>query len=258
MMKKLMSLAVRGASLLLVGVLLAGADAFAQSDEPIPYPDDPPPTHDQGLRALPRHSQEVEDPDDLRRHVDWEDEEPPSLARLDDPNIGAGGELVGGALMVDRADASAWAPRFAWGARFNWEFGRLISDELLHEALFTDVTWIWGSIREGTERIFTEAQYHYVTVAPAFEVHLDKAKAWGFYGQVGFGVAYQLSALTHDGSQTLIAGLKPAVQYGVGFRGRPLLSVDGLTRLSVRVELTRFRRAYMDDTLIAAGLGASF
>ncbi len=248
----------RTASLLFLGILLAGADAFAQDDEPIPYPDDVPRTNAQGLRELPRHSAE-EDLGDLRHEVDWEDDEgPQSLARLDDPNLGVGGELLGGLLMMDRSHAGAPAPRFAWGARFNWEFGRLISDDLLHEALFADVTWLYGASREGTQRIFADAHHHYFTVAPAFEVHVDEAKAWGFFAQVGFGMTYQLSALQHDGSQTQIAGLKPAIQYGVGFRGRPLLSEDGLLRLAVRVELTRFRRGYLDDTLIAAGLGASF
>ena len=256
---KMNLLVTRGAFFLLLGLVFSGADAFAQDDDPIPYPDELPSPNDQGFRSLPRHSAEGDEPTYLRHDVDWEDDEPTrSLARLDDPNIGVSAELLGGVLMTDRAHAGAWEPRFAWGARFNWEFGRLIPDELLHEALFADVTWTFGASREGTERIFTDVHYHYFTVAPAWELHVDQAKNWGFFGQVGFGASYQVSELHHDGSVTHIAGLKPTLQYGLGFRGRPLLSRDGLLRLSLRVEVTRFRRAYMDDTLVAGSLGASF
>ena len=51
---------------------------------------------------------------------------------------------------------------------------------------------------------------------------------------------------------------QPVIQYGIGLRGRPLLSEDGRLRLTVRLEATRFRRAYLNDTLLLASAGLAF
>lgn len=236
-------------SSLLVALALAPPVVLAQDedDAPIPYPDEEtaPPSGDAEVHELPRHDYEVSDT---------------LYSRLDDPNTGVGAELLGGLLLLDSSRGAFAEPRFAWGARANWEFGRLLTDETLHEALFLDVAWAYGALSGGTNSVSVDSNYHYFSVAPAWELHVGGGTEYAFYGQLGGGVAYQFSGVHHDGQETTIAGLKPVLQYGIGFRGRPKLSGKGQgnLHLAFRVELTRFRRGYMDDTLVAASLGASF
>lgn len=244
---------------LLLAMLMAALPAFAQEDDdaPIPYPDEEQeaPRDDRGMRELPGWS-EPSAPD-LREEDEAEAEGEVDYARLDDPNLGIGAELVGGALLLDSSRGQLVETRFAWGVRLNWEFGRLTTDDALREALFADVTWAYGAMRDGTQRIFVDSHYHFFTVAPAYELHIGGGKDYGFYGQLGGGMAYQFSGLHHDGQETTIAGVKPVFQYGAGFRGRPRVG-EGNTRIAFRFEVTRFRRGYMDDTLIAGSVGASF
>lgn len=242
----------------LVAFALTASNARAQEDDaPIPYTDQesPPPTDDQGLRELPRHS---DSSGDLREESELEEQGDQLLYRLDDPNLGVGGSFLGGALLLDSAAARGVEARFAWGLRFTWEFGRLIPQDPFHEALFADVSWMYGAYHDGTSRIFDDANFHYFTVAPAYELHLGGGTDYGVYAQLGGGFAYQFSALHADGAESTISGVKPVLQYGVGFRARPTLLQQPNLRLALRLELTRFRRGYMDDTLAAASVGANF
>ncbi len=228
-------------------------------DAPIPYSDEEevdegPPRDASGRRQLPGRS----DPSaDFREEADWEEQERElRLARLDDPFLGIGGSVLGGGLLLSSARGELAEPNAGFGARVTWEYGRLIAREPWDEALFADLTWIYGRSRDGTERVFNVGQYHYFSLAPAYELHVDRARTYGFYGQLGGGFGYQHAALSSDGQVTTIAGIKPVFQYGVGFRARPQLA-EGV-RLVLRAELTRFRRGYMNDTLIAASVGAGF
>lgn len=233
--------------------------ATAQDDDaPIPYPDeeDTRPTSEQGLRELPQMS----DPSaEFREEAEWEEDESElRLARYDDPNLGLGGELLAGVLLVEASRGSLVDPAFAWGLRFNWEFGRLLAQAPWDEALFADVTWAYGAMRGGTQRVYNDTHYHYFTIAPAYELHVGGGVDYAFYGQLGAGMAYQYSFLHVDGADHTIGSIKPVLQYGVGFRGRPKLMADGNLRLAFRLELTRLRRSYMDDTLIGLTLGTAF
>jgi hypothetical protein len=93
-------------------------------------------------------------------------------------------------------------------------------------------------------------------IPPGQRQEPSAGREYGFYLQVGGGLAYQFARITADG-ETTIAGVKPLFQYGAGFRGGPELSLGGV-RLSLRAEATRFRRGYLNDTLLAASVGAAF
>ena len=160
------------------------------------------------------------------------------------------------AVALDSARGEFAEARPGFGLRVNWEFGRLFALDPFSDALFADLTWLYGRLQDGTERVFGVSRYHYFSLAPAWEVHVDRARAYGFYAQLGGGLGYQHALINSDGQETSIAGIKPLFQYGVGFRARPQIG-DGL-RLVFRAELTRFRRGYMNDTLIAASVGAGF
>lgn len=72
-------------------------------------------------------------------------------------------------------------------------------------------------------------------------------------------MAYQFSSLHYDTTRELqVAGIKPLLQYGLGLRGAPRLGPDGPFRISFRLELTRFRRGYMDDTFVGGSVGVAF
>lgn len=249
--------AARACAVITLVSLFPTAAGAQEDDEPIPYPDqesDERPTDQRGLRELEPTSPETVTP---RRSASEDEEEVESLAHLDRPDIGIGLSAVAGTLLLE-SPAGGLDPRFAWGARFTWEFGRLFSQAPFSDALFADVGWVYAAQRGGTSRVFTDTHYHSFTVAPAWELDIGKGDTWGVFGQLGGGVSYLYSGLHSDGTELTIAALKPLFQYGVGFRGRPSIHPEQKVRLSFRIEVTRFRRGYLDDTLVAASVGGAF
>jgi hypothetical protein len=226
------------------------APAFAQKDDaPIPYPDDEP------NRELPRNSS----PTYTHQEVPVEKEDRAKLmGRFDDPSKGFAAELIGGAMLISSSRGQGGDLSFAYGARLTWEFGRLFPDEFFHEAFFADFSWAYASLADGTAQINGSSNFHYFTIAPAFTIPFGAKSPFGVYLQLGGGLGYQADSIHIGSTETQVSGVKPLFQYGVGFRGRPPLNDDGTIRLCFRVELTRIRRSYMDDTLIAGAAGVDF
>jgi hypothetical protein len=235
---------------LLASVALIPLPARAQKDDaPIPYPDDEPP------RELPRNSR----PSYTDKEVPVEKEDRAKLlGRFDDPSIGFAAELIAGAMLISSSRGQGGDPSFAYGARATWEWGRLLPDEFFHEALFVDFSWAYAGLADGTQQISGNSNFHYFTIAPAFFLPFGAKSPYGLYAQLGGGVAYQADSIHYEGAVTDVSGIRPLFQYGVGFRGRPPINEDGTIRLCFRVELTRFRRSYMDDTFIAGAVGVDF
>jgi hypothetical protein len=248
------------AAMLLIWSASAATEAFAQrnkDDEAIPYGEDEEDSRPQRPRDRPRRSEPTRvAPEET--DIEKEDRER-SLAELDDPNTGLAGELLTGAMLLDSSRGALVEAGFMWGLRFTWEFGRVLPGADLREALFADVTWSYVGIRNGTQLVYGDLNYHYFTIAPAYGIQLWRDADFTVFFQGGGGLAYQFSAL-HNGTaaELPVAGLKPLIQYGVGLRGRPLISEDGVLRVSFRFEITRFRRQYMDDTFVGGSVGLAY
>ena len=239
-------------NLLLAALTLLALPAFAQSDDaPIPY-DDTPTQQSTPEQSDPTPGRKDDLPiEKADRDVD--------LGRFDDPAKGLGGELVGGMMLLDSSRGGGTDSRFAFGVRFAWDIGRLFSIDPLHDALFADVTWLHASTHDGTTQVFDDTGYNDFTIAPAWEIPFGQGSAFGAYAQVGAGVSFWSSTLTVNTGQTPVSGMKPLLQYGIGLRGRPLIGGDdSRMRLTFRLELTRFRRAYLNDTFVGASLGLAY
>src|SRR5262249_43551439 len=102
-----------------------------------------------------------------------------------------------------------------------------------------------------------DSNYHYFTIAPAYNILFGHKSPYGFFLQLGAGFAYEATSLHYGRSETSQSGFKTLLQYGLGVRGRPVLFASGI-RLAFRFELTRFRRSYMDDTFIGGSIGLGF
>lgn len=249
---------------LLLALVLA-AEGFAapkkrppvdqRDDDYVPYEEEEK-LDERNRRQLPKRSEPtsiVRDETDVEKK-DREE----TLAHLDDPNYGLSAEFIAGVMLLESSRGIGVEPRAQFGARFVWEFARLIPDEYLREAMFADFSWRTTSYQEGNDTVFVATQHHYLTVAPAYAFPLGQKSAFAPYVQVGLGVDVQSSRVSVDKNLTDITGSKLLIQYGVGFRGRPAILADESIRISFRVELTRFRRGYMDDTFIGASVGAVF
>lgn len=224
-------------------------------DDPIPYGDESP--DDSGEpRKLPRRSDRTTgafretDPERADRDV--------LMAAYDDPNFGFGAELLAGLMLLDSSRGALVEPAFGYGLRATWEWSRLMSDELLRESFFADVTWSYSAQRAGTTDVYGDSNYHYFSLAPAYAFPLGRGSSFALFGQLGAGAVFQHSVLHVADVETRISGVKPLFQYGIGFRGRPAINLDQSVRLSFRVEFTRFRRAYMDDTFLGGSVGFVF
>lgn len=249
---------------LLTLALTCALPALAQSDEPIPYDDDGSARRAPGPDATPQPYAEPGSRPRTDTALEQSDADV-SLARFDDPAKGLGAELMGGVLLLDSSRGAGTDKHAGFGARLTWDFGRLLADDVLHEGLFADVVWLHGSEKDGTADVFDSTRLDYLTVAPAFELPFSHGSPFGIYGQLGVGASLVSSTVTvlntpgsSAGTETSVSGLKPVFQYGIGLRGRPLVSRDGLMRLAFRVELTRFRRGYLNDTYLGASLGLAY
>lgn len=241
---------------LFAAALLLCLPALAQDDDVIPYPDEEDTsTYRPGGRLPPRSAPTLDPVEETM--VEKQDREI-SLAGLDDPNLGWGFEATFGLMLLEASRGSLWEPRAAVGARVVWEFGRLFFSEALRDGLFADLAWRYSGLQDGTVAVSGNTHYHYFTVAPAFGIPLGSPD-FVAYAQVGGGMALQYSTIHFDQDRaSSTVGFKPVLQYGVGFRGRPLVSQDGLLRIAFRVELTRYRRHYMDDTYLGITAGTAF
>lgn len=236
-------------------LLFLAASAYAQDDEAIPYPDEE--EEDKGRKKLPRHSEETYTPREETEYEQEERERP--LAGIDDPNVGFAGELLVGALLADSASGSFPSARFSWGIRATWEIGRTVGAESFKDNLFADVTWAYSGNKTGTERVFSDTNLHYFTLAPAYApILFGPDRIFAFYLQAGLGIAYNATAITVADARTEVSGVKPLFQYGLGIRGTPTVNRELPLRISFRAELTRFRRGYADDTLIGGSVGVDF
>ncbi|GHG85650.1 hypothetical protein [Comamonas sp. JC664] len=241
-----------------LGSLALSAPALAQDeDDPYAYPDEEP-RYD-AAESYNRPRPKKDEVDDFRRvseqeHADGEDDFK-ALSGLDDPNLGVAIEFISGALFLDSPRGRATEPRLGLGVRATWEYGRILDNEALREALWADLRYTFGGTSDGTEFLRGSTNFHYFTIAPAYELKLGKSD-FGFFGQVGAGVAYTASTITIDTLETKVSGTKPLFQYGVGFRGRPRIT-DNL-RLSFRVEAMGFRRGYHNDFFLGGSVGTAF
>jgi len=234
--------------LLCVGLVTPGAAQTRDDDAPIPYDD----TASDDEPARPKKSRKSER---LREEDEDAQERDERLASTDDPNYGVGAELVAGANLLD-ASRGGLDPRFTFGVRFVWEFGRLISDEYLREMFFADVQWRFAVTTDGTPQVQSWASQHYFSLAPAIVWPISKVI--GLYGQVGVGVNAAFTGVRIDQTEVQLQGARFLFQYGVGVRGRPAIVSDETVRLTWRVEITRYLRGYMHDTVFAAGVGVLF
>lgn len=178
------------------------------------------------------------------------------LSRLDDQNAGFGVEAMVGVFFGAHARSSGPDVRLNGGLRGTWEVGRMIASDPWREALLVDVAWWASGSREGTKTVFAQEALHIFTVAPAWNFVLSPSAPWAFFLQAGAGMAWQTGSITTDGGMVPVAGIKPVLQYGLGLRARPQVAEN--LHLSIRVELTRFRRGYLDDTWLGFSMGAAF
>jgi hypothetical protein len=235
-------------------------------DAPTPYSDQQD-EEERDRRDLPDRSEATRE----RPHetdVEREDREI-SLSGQDDPNIGLSFEAIAGAMLLESSRGQGVQPQFMGGLRFTWEWSRtLLTDEFWREVFFLDLAWFatsddatasWSDNIGTTspDGVRDNAHFHYFTVAQAFAIPLGKTPL-AVYAQGGLGFGYQTSTVMAQGMANTISAARFLVQYGAGLRFRIGMTSDDKLRLSFRIELTRFRRGYMDDTLVGGSLGLTF
>lgn len=247
---------VRSLKVALLAMALTTTTAWAQksgSDDPLPYDDDDAQQPSKPKKS-PRRAERIrEEDEDEASH-----EQAETLTHLDDPNIGLGLDLLAGAMLLEPSKGSFADPRFGFGVRFTWEFGRLIPDEKLRELFFVDASWRWAQTQDGTTGLNVTASQHYFTAAPAAGLLLGEKSIFLAYAQVGIGVNADFESIKINQAETQVVGAKFLFQYGVGLRARPAITNDGSVRLTFRVELTRLLRGYMTDTWLGGSVGVVF
>jgi hypothetical protein len=236
--------------LVMLGLSLPALAQKREDDAPLPYDDDGASGDDETNR--PKKSKKSER---LRQEDEDNREAEEKLGSFDDPNYGVGGELTAGVSLLD-ASRGGVDPRFSFGVRVVWEWGRLFADEQLSEMFFADLQWRYSVTSDGTNQITGWASQHYFTLAPAVAWPFSKTLA--VYAQLGIGVNAAFSGIRVDQTEVQLQGARFLLQYGLGLRGRPAILADETLRLTWRVEITRYLRGYLHDTYFGAGVGLLF
>lgn len=257
--------------LLFLSALLLAPLASAQSDDQaIPYSDDGN-DDDRNRRELPNKS---DSSPTVREETEVEERDrAESLAHIDDPSIGIGAEIVVGGTLIDSARGALFDGQATGGFRVTWEWSRTVfSDELFRELSFVDVTWFHAGTSEGTQLVYAKSYYNYFSLAPAFSFPFGSKSPVSVFAQLGIGLVFNPTVLVLNQEPFTNSAVKLLIQYGAGLRFRPLIftwgrragpnadfaeAENGL-RLSFRIELTRFRRGYIDDTFLGGSAGVTF
>jgi hypothetical protein len=209
------------------------------------------------------------DDDDALDEGDGDELETEKLYRADEADRGLSAMVVGGLMFLESSRGQLVETRFGWGLRASHALGRLFQPSWVREGIFADLTWLYAAQRSGPRSIYVDTNHHYFTLAPAYQYFFSRDVPLAIYGQLGAGLALQHSAvhmalLAADGTtrlppvETSIGAARFLFQYGVGLRTVFLPSAESTWRVEVRVELTRFRRGYMDDTYLGLSAGAGF
>ncbi len=237
------------AVLLGLGVALPAEAQRADDDAPIPYDDGA--TDDAPVK--PKKSRKSER---LREEDEDAQERDERLGSTDDPNFGVGGEVTAGLMLLEGSRAGV-DPRFSFGVRFVWEWGRLIPEEFIRELFFVDLQWRYAVTSDGTSQVNAWASQHYFTLAPAVAYPFGNLPV-AVYGQLGVGVNASFTGVRIDTAELPLQGARFLFQYGIGLRGRPAVTEDQAVRITWRVEVTRYLRGYLNDTLFSGAVGVIF
>jgi len=178
-----------------------------------------------------------------------------SLAKVDEPGHGLSFEVLVGPMFLHDSAAGV-TTRFSFGLDFTWQFGRLIFSpewEFLHNNFALDVSWFYSSQAAGTQEVAVGAQYHFLSLAFMFGFPVS---SFFFYGKIGPALTVMPVSYSVDGVQTSFSGVKGGLIYGGGAHMN--LYLGDYVGVAASLEVLRFRRQYLDDTLLTLGVGLSF
>lgn len=193
--------------------------------------------------------------------ADAEDE---SMAAADEPGHALSFTALLGVAFVDNP-IPAVDTRFNLGCSFAWGAGRYIFDpewEFLHNNFIVDVTWTYAfRTSTGTDSVRVASDHNTLSLAIAFgyPIPIEGATSAShllLYGKIG--PAMTISSVQYDvqGSAVSFVGVKGGVVYGVGARTN--IYLDSTVGLAVQLEVLGYRRGYLNDAQINAGMGVAF
>lgn len=189
-----------------------------------------------------------------------EPEETGRMAWEDEKGLGLGVELMLGLALVDQGTGGSSAC-FGFGLDVDWKLGHLFApeNELLYRGLLVEFSYLHASDSAGTNWVQVNGSYHNLAAAILFGYPFTHVLV---YGKLGPGlfimpVEYDVKS-TYDGASDLTSftGVKGGIVYGVGARADLMLGET--LGLASRLEIIRYRRGYLDDTMFLAGVGAVF
>ena len=183
------------------------------------------------------------------------DQEDEVLAGVDEPGNGLAVELAGGPIFLSGATGSSTTHFFA-GFIASYQLGRALFTpkwELLRQSFFLELSYLGANAAWGTEEVRVNAWNHFLTLDILFGWPLEPVL---FYAKVGPALMVMPVSYDVQGSATSFTGVKGGLVYGAGIRTN--LYLGEAAGFAARLELTRFRRGYLDDTLLTVGLGACF
>ncbi len=217
---------------------------------------------DEGFRDLPDAPEDGPAPRTRTAEEDLGDGVPQDdvrLALIDEPGNGFAVELVGGALMLDSAIGELQpTPTFAGGIHATWQLGRVFRPEndFLHRGLWLDVSYLYTGGSGGTRDVSVASSYHHVSAAALVGAPLElKGLQMLFYGKAGPAMFIMPFRYSIQGVDTDFTGVRGGLAYGAGIRG---VYYFGKVGIAARVELLRYRRSYLDDSMRGGGLGVAF
>ncbi|MBI5543143.1 MAG: hypothetical protein HY901_04600 [Deltaproteobacteria bacterium] len=248
------------------------SDGFEDSDSPRPSKKRRrSSSSDDDYLSEPRRSSAYDD-DDLRddrgsgrsirtaeEELAGDEVEEKSLSREDERGTGGMVELVTGPIFLSSPTGGVTTRGF-FGFDVGVNLGRyLFASEwqIFHDGLYLEATYLGSKASLGTEEVLVESQYHYLSleVLAGFPITTEIFRSLAY---LKIGPAMMIMPVTYDvqGNLTDFTGVKGGIVYGIGFRSSMYFAKA--VGFSCRLELARYRRGYLDDTLLTVGAGVAF
>jgi hypothetical protein len=178
-----------------------------------------------------------------------------ALAGEDEPGHSIAAELVFGPIFLSNP-VKGVTTRGTMGLAVTYGLGRAIFSpewEFLHNNLFLELSYLATKQTVGTSSVQVGAWTHYLSFEVLFGYPFTPVL---LYAKIGPALMIMPVSYDVQGQVSGVTGVKAGLVYGIG--GRTNIYIGDHVGFAARIEVIRYRRGYLDDTLLIFGVGIAF
>lgn len=194
--------------------------------------------------------------EEIGEYEEFEDE---TLSRLDEPGIGMSAELILGPAFL-HSPLPGMSTKFGFGINLSLQLGRYLFApewDFLHRNFILELGWLMAGANTdaGTDevRVGSGGGVNTLSLAVLFGYPLSD---FLIYAKIGPLLSIMSVKYDVQGELSTFTGVKGGLVYGGGARAS-IYTNDALG-IAARIEVLGSRRGYVNDVMLAFGVGVAF